>query len=59
MMGIVVSETCWVYKKYNKIISGISLVFILQLSVYILCLPNFRTFESRHNIFYFTALKLP
>ena len=23
MMGIVVPETCWDYKKYNKIISGI------------------------------------
>jgi len=30
MMGIVVPETCLAYKKYNKIISGISLVFILQ-----------------------------
>jgi len=26
-MGIVVPETCWAYKKYNKIISGIKLVF--------------------------------
>ena len=32
MMGIVVPETCWAYEKYNKIISGIWLVFILQLS---------------------------
>ena len=32
MMGIVLPETCWAYKKYNKIISGILLVFILQLS---------------------------
>ena len=31
MMGIVVPETCLSYKKYNKIISGIYLVFILQL----------------------------
>jgi len=31
MMGIVVSETCWAYKKYNKIIGSIELVFILQL----------------------------
>ena len=23
MMGIVMLETCWAYKKYNKIISGI------------------------------------
>ena len=32
MMGIVVPEICWAYKKYNKIISGIYFVFILQLS---------------------------
>jgi len=32
MMGIVVPETCWAFKKYNKIISGFWLVFILQLS---------------------------
>ena len=32
MMGIVVPETCWAYKKYNKIMSSISSVFILQLS---------------------------
>jgi len=23
MMGIVVPETCWAYKKYNKVLSGI------------------------------------
>ena len=27
MMGIVMPETCWAYKKYSKIISGILLVF--------------------------------
>jgi hypothetical protein len=27
MMDIVMSETCWVYKKWNKIASGIMLVF--------------------------------
>ena len=32
MMGIVVPETCRPYKKYNKIIRGIQLVFILHLS---------------------------
>jgi len=32
MMGIEVPETCWGYKKYNKIISSIYLVLILQLS---------------------------
>jgi len=31
MMGIVMPETCRAYKKYNKITSGIYLVFILQL----------------------------
>jgi len=30
MMGIVVPETCWAYKKYNKIISSIYLVLIIQ-----------------------------
>ena len=30
MMGIVVSETCSAYKKYNKIISGIQLVLFLS-----------------------------
>jgi len=29
MMGTAVPETCWAYKKYNKIISDIQLVFIL------------------------------
>jgi len=28
MMGIVVPETCSAYKKYNKIISDINLVFL-------------------------------
>jgi len=27
MMGKVVPETCWAYKKHNKTTSGISLVF--------------------------------
>jgi len=27
MMGIVVPETCWAYTKYNKITSGIYLVY--------------------------------
>jgi len=31
MMGIIMPETCWAYKKYNEVISGIYLVFILQL----------------------------
>jgi len=28
MIGIAMSETCWAYKKYNKITSGIYLVFL-------------------------------
>ena len=31
MMVIAVPETCWAYKKYNKIISSVQLVLILQL----------------------------
>jgi len=31
MIGIVVPETCWASKKYNKIIDGIQLVFIILL----------------------------
>ena len=48
MMGIVVPETCWAYKKYNKIISGIKLVFNLQLSdnYYLLLVVSLST---RHN----------
>jgi hypothetical protein len=30
MMGIAVPETCWAYHKYNKIISSIYLVLIVQ-----------------------------
>jgi len=36
MMGVVVPETCCAYKKYNKIINGIYLFFILQLSLAVL-----------------------
>jgi len=45
MMGIVVSETCWAYKKYNKISSGIYLVFVLQLPV--VTYPYLRTNAHR------------
>ena len=31
MMDVLMSETCWVHKKWNKIASDIKLVFILQL----------------------------
>jgi len=30
MLGILVPETCWAYKKYNKIKSRIYLDFIIQ-----------------------------
>jgi len=42
IMGTVVPETCWVYKEYHKIISG--LVFILQL-------PQWRTVQQTSNVF--------
>jgi len=38
MMGIVVPETCWAYKKYNKIISSLYLVLILQFIIIYLSL---------------------
>jgi len=38
MMGIVMPEICWAYKKYNKIISGIQLVFYPSGNL-ILCIP--------------------
>ena len=47
MRGIVVPEICWAYKKYNKIISGIYLVFILHLFGY-LFVEQIRTSCSSH-----------
>ena len=49
MMGVVVSETYWTYKKYNKIISGIYLVLILQLSFPFISFltPTFSCYLSR------------
>ena len=41
MMGTVAPETCWAYKKYNKIIIGIYLVFIFQLENFSLPTINF------------------
>jgi len=38
MIGIVVPETCWAYKKYNKIISGIYLGFYFSIN----CLFNYK-----------------
>ena len=43
MMGIVVPETCSAYKKYNKIISSIQLVLILQVHLYSLRLQPTET----------------
>ena len=54
MIGIVMPETCWAYKKYNKIISCIQLVLILLLRV-ILCFSIFLLTEiveqRRHHEF--------
>ena len=43
MIVIVMPETCWAYKKYNKIISDIHLAFILQFYRFILV--NERRYE--------------
>ena len=73
MMGIVVPEICWAYKKYNKIISGIKLVCILQLAVctvVILLITVLSRLESsgiekihfRHNLddfFFFSGVNWP
>ena len=47
MMGIVMPETCWTYKTYNKITSGFIWFFILQLY---LIIPRSVFFRMR-NIF--------
>ena len=40
IMGIVMSETCWAYKKCNQIISGIQLVFYSSvIMIYALLFP--------------------
>jgi len=41
MIGIVVPETCWAYKKYNKIITSIYLVPIFQLCGLVFNTDNF------------------
>ena len=53
MMGIVVPETCWAYNKYNKVISNIYLVLILQLSQWctvLLQTPNLLTCKKEVQI---------
>jgi len=40
-MGILVPETCRAYKKYNKIISGIQLVFYSSVLLHCLFLRSF------------------
>jgi len=50
MMGIVMLETCWAYKKYNKIISGIYLIFILQLVVDVSKGRNTGTEQARGQV---------
>ena len=45
MMGIVMPETCSVYKMYNKIISGIKLVFYSSVaanSLFLQCIPSIK-----------------
>ena len=37
MMGIMMSETCSAYKKYNKIIAGIHLVFYSSVYNIVIC----------------------
>jgi len=58
MIGIVVLETRWAYKKYNKIIKGISLVFILQLKFQDLSLqlaaPHGMSFAVAYNVCFIT-----
>ena len=49
MMGIVVPETYWAYKKYNKIISGVYLVLILQLYNHIYLLTYLLTYSMVHS----------
>jgi len=57
MMGIILPETRWAYKKYNKIISDILLVFHSSFTYFILivaiptCVYLFiqNTFQSKHN----------
>jgi hypothetical protein len=53
MMGIIMSETCWVYKNYNKIISGIYLVFSSSVITMIHSPINIRFTRS---VFYFSSL---
>ena len=44
IMGIVMPETCWAYKKYNKITSGIWLVFYSSVCnfFYLMCYRDVR-----------------
>jgi len=53
MMGIVVPETCWAYNKYNKTVSSIYLVLILQLSQW--CTVQ----HTSNYIFWVCSLRYP
>ena len=47
MMGIVMPETCWAYKKRNKIINGSFWFFILQYTaIFWLLYDNASTWEG-------------
>ena len=58
MIGTVVPETCWAYKKYNKIISGIWLGFIFQLCVTLWWWSSYMLGPCRgHPVIVFIKLK--
>jgi len=52
MMGIVMPETCWGYKKYNKITSGIYFIFYSSLKIFHFVQTETRSFsiEIRVNL---------
>jgi len=56
MMGIVVPETCWAYKKYNKIISDISPVLFPSNFIFLVifveeCRPYITLFNKAYILF--------
>ena len=58
MMGIVVPETCWAYKKCNKIISSILLVVILQTPPLLTTLSQEDTWvRSKKKLFHYLERK--
>jgi len=51
MMDILMSETCWAHKKWNKIASDIKLVFILQLSQLFIWSPLYKITKHARSSF--------